>query len=85
MTYAQHLATNGGMATCTEHLGVMVTPRENIHQAPPGWVFIPLEEATEEIVQEALDFTKQGRSTWPKKEEPVQIPHRTQGRSRNRC
>lgn len=68
-SYAQYLASNGGMASCGEHLGVMVTPRENINRVPNGWVFIPLEEATTEVVQEALDFTKQGRAAWPEKVE----------------
>ena len=68
MTYAQHLAENGGLACCGDGLGVMVTSLENINQVPAGWVFIPLEEATEKAVWEALDRAKQGRSSWPKKE-----------------
>lgn len=67
MTYAQHLALNGGMASCGEGLGVMVTPRKNMKLVPAGWVGVPLEEATTEIVQQALDCAKQGRSQWPEK------------------
>jgi hypothetical protein len=69
MSYAQYLASNGGIANCGRHLGVMVTPRENMKRVPAGWVGIPLEEATEKIVQEALDHAKQGRSSWPGKVE----------------
>ncbi len=64
MTYAQHLAANGGLACCGDGLGVMVTPHENIKQVPAGWVFIPLEEATEEVVQGALEHAKEGRKNW---------------------
>ncbi len=76
MTYAQHLATFGGMASCGNHLGIMVTPRKNVEQVPAGWVFIPLEDATEEIVQEALDHARQGRSAWPQKVE-YNLPKRS--------
>lgn len=66
MTYSEHLAVRGGMATCGQHLGIMVSPPENILRCPPGWVFVPM-PATAEDVQEAIDHAKMGRKAWPKK------------------
>jgi len=63
MTYAAHLALNGGMATCGEHLGVFVGEDEG--RCPPGWVFVEKGSATEELVQEALEVAKGGRGSWP--------------------
>ncbi len=63
--YVEHLAANGGMATCGEHLGVMVGTDE--FACPAGWVFVPLEGATTQIVSEALAVAKKGRAGWPEK------------------
>lgn len=67
MSYAQYLADNGGMASCGNGLGVMVTPWKNVKHVPSGWVFIPLERATAKNVQEALDLARGGRKHWPEK------------------
>ncbi len=64
-TYTEHLATNGGLVACGEHLGAMVGPDE--FACPPGWVFVSLEEATPELVSEALALAKKGRAVWPEK------------------
>ena len=64
-SYAVYLAEHGGMATCGEHLGVMVGT--DPYGCPRGWVFVPL-GATAEIVQEALNLAKRGRSAWPPKD-----------------
>jgi len=66
--YAKYLTERGGLATCGEHLGVMVASRECDKQCPAGWVFVPIEQATEEIVQAALDQALLGRKAWPVKE-----------------
>ncbi|KKM18369.1 hypothetical protein LCGC14_1666340 [marine sediment metagenome] len=81
MTYAQYLASSGGVAACGKGFGVMVTPMENIHRVPAGWVFVPLEEATEELVQEALDFAKGGMANWPQKEE-YNLPKRSKANAK---
>ncbi len=64
-TYPEFLAKNGGLATTGNHLGVMVAPRNKARNCPPGWVFVPMETATPEIVREALDVSRKGRSDWP--------------------
>lgn len=66
VTYAEHLARNGGLATCGNHLGVMVGPEPA--RCPAGWVFVPQAEATPEIVQEALNTASRGRKDWPEKD-----------------
>lgn len=65
MTYAEYLAKNGGMATCGEHLGVFVGTDEAA--TPNGWVFVPM-PTTPQIVREAIDHAKRGRSQWPARE-----------------
>ncbi len=67
MDYAERLARHGGIANCGDSLGVFVAPRNTVKQTPSGWVFVPLETATTEIVREALDCAKAGRSGWPDK------------------
>lgn len=67
MTYAAWLAKYGGMACAGGHLGVMVADSKDVDACPPAWCFVPLEDATEEIVQEAIDWTRSGRKTWPDK------------------
>ncbi len=67
MSYAEYLALNGGMASCGEGLGVMVTPWKNVKYVPSGWVFIPLERASAKNVREALDISRRGRKHWPEK------------------
>lgn len=66
MSFVERLATHGGMATCGEHLGVFVGT--DIRGCPRGWVYVPLEQATPEIVREALDTARAGRKSWPEKE-----------------
>lgn len=63
--YAKFLALRGGMATCGQHLGVMVGP--DPRKCPPGWVFLKRGEATAEQVQAAIDLSESGRETWPEK------------------
>jgi hypothetical protein len=57
-----------GMITCGDHLGVFVSPLRQVGRTPPGWVFVPSETMTAEILQEAIDCAKSGRSDWPKAE-----------------
>lgn len=65
-SYAAHLARHGGMATCGNHLGVYVGT--DMAATPRGWVFIPLAEATEALVKEAIDHQNRGRAAWPERE-----------------
>lgn len=63
--YAKYLATYGGMCNSGQHLGVFVGTDQN--NTPPGWVFLQLGSATDEQVQEALDYARLGRKSWPAK------------------
>ena len=63
--YAEFLATRGGIANCGGHLAVWVAPLTCEKQCPAGWVFVPLETATTEVVREALTAASAGRSQWP--------------------
>ncbi|KKM73500.1 hypothetical protein LCGC14_1409960 [marine sediment metagenome] len=69
MSYAEYLALNGGMASCGEGLGVMVDSDKWCRNVPAGWIGVSLEDATTEIVQEALEQAKNGRKHWPEKVE----------------
>ena len=71
MRYYEHLATNGGMCTCGDHLGVFVGT--TIEGCPKGWVYVPLEDATPSLVKEAIREARTGRAKWPPAEivEPV--------------
>ena len=65
LSYAEILkAMGGGLATCGEHLGVMISPKENVSNCPPGWAFVDVDESAE-IIQETLDHVSQGRKNWP--------------------
>ncbi len=64
--WARHAATHGGICCCGDHLGVMVGT--DISRVPPGWAFIPLADATPEIVQDTIDEVRKGRAQWPEKE-----------------
>ena len=66
MSYAAMLASRGGMAACGDHLGVFVGT--DIKATPRGWIFVPLETATESVVAEAIETAKAGRTIWPEKE-----------------
>lgn len=59
------LSRGGGMVTCGEHLGVMVGSVDS--RVPPGWVFVPVETATVDLVSEAMDVAYAGRKLWPEK------------------
>ncbi len=70
--YAQMiLERGGGLCTCGEHLGVFISPAANEKATPAGWVFVPLETATEAIIDEAIACAKEGRKHWPPKEEKL--------------
>ena len=56
-----------GMINCGDHLGVFVSPRENIDGTPLGWIFIPTEDLTAEILDAALEAAKEGMRAWPSK------------------
>ena len=71
--YTEMLAQRGGMATCGDYLGVYVGT--DPLATPPGWTYVAL-PTTPEIVQQALDHTKLGRSTWPDKVLPDQTTTR---------
>ncbi len=65
------LEQGGGICTCGEHLGVFVAPLSSEKQTPPGWVFVPAETATEQIIDEAITHANAGRKIWPPKEEKL--------------
>lgn len=63
------LNRGGGLITCGDHLGIMVSPQENIRGCPPGWCFIPMEEATLALLNMAYEHMTNGngrRPKWPK-------------------
>lgn len=63
------LERGGGMITCGDHLGIFVSPSENIRACPPGWCFVPMEIATPELINAAHEHMTSGngrRSKWPK-------------------
>lgn len=64
-SYLQYIARVGGMITCGEHLGVMVGPEGC--RVPNGWIFVPLEQANETLLREAVDLAQRGRAAWPAK------------------
>lgn len=56
--YQMILERGGGMITCGNHLGVMVSPQVNAKNCPPGWCFVDTETATVEIIAEAVAHCK---------------------------
>ena len=54
-----------GIINCGEHLGVFVSPRENISNTPPGWVFLATEDLDEKTLEMALEKAYSGRKNWP--------------------
>ncbi|MCK9458531.1 MAG: hypothetical protein M0R80_02690 [Proteobacteria bacterium] len=71
LSYAEFLKSiGGGLATCGEHLGVMVSPKKNVGNCPPGWAFVEIEESPE-IIREALEHVSEGRKHWPVNDDKV--------------
>jgi len=63
--YKGIISRGGGIITCRDHLGVFVAKAENAKRCPPGWVFVDVDAATIEIIEEAVDCVKAGRKEWP--------------------
>lgn len=60
--------TGGGVIPCGEHLGVFASTQANVSRCPPGWVFVNMETATLDTLQEAVNVAKKGRASWPKQD-----------------
>lgn len=71
----------GGIVTCGECLGVFVSHPDNIKQTPAGWTFVDVTTATEARLDEAIANCKQGRATWPEKEQPQKAQRASQPHS----
>lgn len=66
MTLYQNIVSKGGGLIATgNHLGLMVGSK--IENCPPGWVFLHIDDATEELFEECLDAARNGRKAWPQK------------------
>ena len=68
LLYATLLAKSGGIACFAENIEVCVVT--DWRCVPAGSVYVPLEIATPELVLEAFDFARRGRSAWPPKDLP---------------
>lgn len=65
--YESIIKLGGGMITCGDHLGVMVGTDEKA--CPLGWVFLPIQRATVELIGECVEYATKGRKAWPPKYE----------------
>ncbi len=64
--YESLIARGGGMINCGQHLGVMIGPAGC--QVPKGWCFVPIDEATPELIGECCQEVALGRKNWPDNE-----------------
>jgi len=58
----------GGVMPCGDGLGVFASTRANVSRCPPGWIFVDMETATLDTLQEAVTTAKEGRAGWPKQD-----------------
>lgn len=65
LRFALSLLARGSSMTCTTgRLGLMIgTDQEG---CPPGWIFIRQEDATVDMILDALEMLDHGRTRWPK-------------------
>jgi len=85
LAYYQMIVARGcGIITLGDFLGVFVAATELAARTPAGWLFVPIEGLTAEMLKDRVDEVRDGRKGWPPKEIPVKAQPVPQKMDRNK-